>query len=196
MAGKPASTNPFEFKSYCRSWINSFENILDHVVSINMNSQSLGWWAYVHVLHFSLTNEQVPVPKALYRRLCRLVGKDFALYQPTQLRKLLARQAQVSFSKQTELKLERNSPQWCWWQKRPNWWQTKTLARFDTCPSKLATCFPCWFCCQLLQHLKWGASSRWPFGLNPRWGSLETTTSGKTHPTLLYIYSRHIRVFF
>ena len=123
---KPASTNPFEFKSYCRNWIDWFENIFDHVSSLNMNSQSLGWWAYVHVLHFSLTNQQVPVQKALYRHLCRLVEIDFALYQPTQLQKLLATKARVSFSQKTEMKSERNSPQW------------QRMASFDIILSKLA----------------------------------------------------------
>ena len=33
--------------------------------------------------------------------------------------------------------------------------------------------------------LKWGASTRWSFGPNFAWGSKETTTIGKTHPTLL-----------
>ena len=28
---------------------------------------------------------------------------------------------------------------------------------------------------------KWGASSRWSFGPNSAWGSLETKTIGKTH---------------
>ena len=32
--------------------------------------------------------------------------------------------------------------------------------------------------------LKWGASSRWSIGLNSAWGSMKTTTIGKTHPTL------------
>ena len=146
-----------------------------------MNSQSQGWWAYVHVLHFSLANEQVLVPKALYRHLCRLVGKDFALYQPTQPRKLLATKAQVSFIQQTEIKPERNSPQWCWWQKiiddiSDNWRDLTFLVEtrhLFSLPILLS---------QILQ--KWGASSRWPFGLNSAWGSLETTIIGKTHPTL------------
>ena len=125
---KPASTNPFEFKSYCRNWINWFENINDHVSSINMNSQSLGWWAYVHVLHFSLANEQVPVPKALYRHLCRLVEKDFALCLPTQHQKLLATKARISFSQKTEIKPKRYSTQWCW----------QIVASFDIILSKLA----------------------------------------------------------
>ena len=34
--------------------------------------------------------------------------------------------------------------------------------------------------------VKWGASPGWSFGPNPAWGSIETTTIGKTHPTLLF----------
>ena len=43
--------------------------------------------------------------------------------------------------------------------------------------------------------MKWGASSRWSFRPNSAWGSKETTTIGKTHPTLYYIYLIHILVF-
>ena len=32
--------------------------------------------------------------------------------------------------------------------------------------------------------VKWFAYSRWSFGSNSTWGSIETTTIGKTHPTL------------
>ena len=32
--------------------------------------------------------------------------------------------------------------------------------------------------------IKWGASSRWSFGPNSAWCSIETTTIGKTQPTL------------
>ena len=32
--------------------------------------------------------------------------------------------------------------------------------------------------------IKWGASSRWSFGPNPPWGSIDTTTIGITHPSL------------
>ena len=35
------------------------------------------------------------------------------------------------------------------------------------------------------QWVKWGVSSRLSFGLNSAWGSIETTTIAKTHPTLL-----------
>ena len=35
------------------------------------------------------------------------------------------------------------------------------------------------------QILKWSASSRWSFGPKSTWGSIETTTIGNTHPTLL-----------
>ena len=35
--------------------------------------------------------------------------------------------------------------------------------------------------------LKWGASSRWSFGSNSAWSSIETTTIGKTHPTLVAV---------
>lgn len=34
--------------------------------------------------------------------------------------------------------------------------------------------------------IKWGVSSWWSFGPNNTWGSLETTTIGNTHPTLLF----------
>ena len=34
------------------------------------------------------------------------------------------------------------------------------------------------------QELKWDASFRWPFSPNSAWGSIETTTIGKTHPIL------------
>ena len=40
-------------------------------------------------------------------------------------------------------------------------------------------------------HLKWGASSRWSFGPKSVWSSIETTTIGKTHPTLQWCYSEH-----
>ena len=32
--------------------------------------------------------------------------------------------------------------------------------------------------------IKWGASSRWSFGPISAWGSIETTITRKTHPTL------------
>ena len=35
--------------------------------------------------------------------------------------------------------------------------------------------------------IKWGASSRWSLRPNSVWGSIETTDSRKTHPTLLFI---------
>ena len=34
------------------------------------------------------------------------------------------------------------------------------------------------------KNLKWGASSRWSFCPNSAWSSIETTTIGKTHPTV------------
>ena len=34
--------------------------------------------------------------------------------------------------------------------------------------------------------IKWGASLQWSFGPNSAWGSIETATIGKTHPTLLW----------
>ena len=47
------------------------------------------------------------------------------------------------------------------------------------------------FCCVYfllyfgyLCNLKWGASSRWSFRPNSTWGSIETSTIRKTHPTL------------
>ena len=33
--------------------------------------------------------------------------------------------------------------------------------------------------------IKWGASSRWSFGPNSTWGSIETTTIWKTRPSLI-----------
>ena len=36
-------------------------------------------------------------------------------------------------------------------------------------------------------NLKWGASSRWSFRPNSVWGSVGTTTIGKTNPTLWHI---------
>ena len=42
----------------------------------------------------------------------------------------------------------------------------------------------------LLGKVKWGASLRWSFGPNSAWGRIETTTIGKTHPTL---YQRNRR---
>ena len=33
-----------------------------------------------------------------------------------------------------------------------------------------------------IDQLKRGTSSRWSFGPNSAWGSIETTTMGKTHP--------------
>ena len=36
---------------------------------------------------------------------------------------------------------------------------------------------------QLFELITWGASSRWSFRPNSKWGSIETVTMGKTHPT-------------
>ena len=43
--------------------------------------------------------------------------------------------------------------------------------------------------------IKWGASSRWPFGRNPAWGSIETTATGKTHPTISIYFFRFQRCY-
>ena len=37
-------------------------------------------------------------------------------------------------------------------------------------------------------QIKWGASSRWSFGPNSVWGSVETMTIGKTHPNLIPLF--------
>ena len=34
--------------------------------------------------------------------------------------------------------------------------------------------------------VKWDASSRWSFGPNFAWGSIETTAIGKSHPSLCF----------
>ena len=36
-----------------------------------------------------------------------------------------------------------------------------------------------------VQIVKWGASSQWSFGPNSPWGSLESTTIWRRHPSLL-----------
>ena len=40
--------------------------------------------------------------------------------------------------------------------------------------------------------IKWSAYSRWSFGSNSAWGSVETMTKRKTHPTLLTLLSSNI----
>ena len=40
-------------------------------------------------------------------------------------------------------------------------------------------------------HFKWDASSRWSFGPNPAFGSIETTTIGNMLPTLLFSISNY-----
>ena len=37
--------------------------------------------------------------------------------------------------------------------------------------------------------VKWSAFSRWSIDTNSEWGSIETITIGKTHPTLAKSYS-------
>ena len=42
--------------------------------------------------------------------------------------------------------------------------------------------------------INWGASSRWSFGPNSACGSKETTTIGKTHPTLEFGHSLAVKM--
>ena len=70
-----------------------------------------------------------------------------------------------------------------------NWFQNSYL---DTCILKIFLGKN-----SEVNHVKWSASSRWSFGPNSAWESLETMTIGNTHPisleTFFVFRQKHFR---